>query len=131
MEDETYHVRPSMVPSASSDYVVQMDHDRLQSTNSTPPPPPLESAASSDKLRKSSLDIYYPYQATSSNQHASIEVDVLKAYIQHEEKENELLDPDFKTERQMTAKLDDLLESNERASLDKRLSLYGENVKVS
>lgn len=140
MEDETYHVRPSLIPSASSDYVVQMDH--IASTTTSTPSPPLHPTApaetdsnnttatnnSEKPLRKNSVDAYYPYHSQSSGQHASVEVDVLKAYLQHEDEKD--LDPDFNKERRMTAKLDDLLESAERASFDRRMSLYGENVKV-
>lgn len=125
MEDETYHTRPYLAP-ATGDYVLQMEPD---STASTPP----IASSGDNKPRKNSteVDVCYPYQPQLPDQHSSIEVEALNAYRQNV-KEDESRDPDYKLERQMTAKLDDLLDSNnEKGSISRRFSLYGENIRVS
>lgn len=56
---------------------------------------------------------------------------MLKSYIQNT-KDDEASDPEYKLERQLTAKLDDLLDSGQRApsSASRRYSFYGDNVRV-
>lgn len=120
MEDETYHARPFMAPPNSGEYVLEME---LES-------PPL---LTDNKQSKNSteVDVCYPYEPRLFDQHSTVEIDVLNAYLQNI-KDDEIKDPEFKTERQRIARLDDLLEvNNERASMSRRYSLYGENVKVS
>lgn len=128
MEDETYHTRPYLAPAATGDYVLQMEPDSTAST-----PPPIAPSGGDNKPRKNSTeaDVCYPYQPQLPDQHSSIEVEALKAYRLNV-KEDESKDPDYKLERQMTAKLDDLLDSNnEKGSMSRRFSLYGENTRVS
>lgn len=126
MEDETYHTRPYLAPAATGDYVLQMEPDSTAST-----PPPIAPSGGENKPRKNSTeaDVCYPYQPQLPDQHSSIEVEALKAYRLNV-KEDESKDPDYKLERQMTAKLDDLLDSNnEKGSMSRRFSLYGENTR--
>ncbi|KAG2197559.1 hypothetical protein INT47_009557 [Mucor saturninus] len=114
MEDETYHVRPFMA--ASSDYAIEME-----------PESPRHSTDIPQRKNSTQVDVCYPYEPQLLDQHSTIETDVLNAYL---EKDDEIVDPEFKTERQMSAKLDDLLEhNNERASMSRRYSLYGEIIK--
>lgn len=124
MEDETYHKRPYVTPT-SGDYVLQMEPDSVAST------PPITSSGDNTKLgnNTSEVEVCYPYQPQLPDQHSTVEIDQLKSYTK-DDKEDENVEPDFKLERQLTAKLDDLLESNERASTSRRFSLYGENIKV-
>jgi hypothetical protein len=126
MEDETFHVRPFLAP-VSQDYVLQMEPD---STASTPPPLQASSASSETKAKKSlnDVDVCYPYHSNSPDQQSSLEIQVLQSYIEQPNVNDEGHDP----EKRMTAKLDDLLDSghNERGSISRRFSLYGENIRV-
>lgn len=116
MEDETYHVRPFMA--TSSEYAIEMEPESPRHSNDIP-----------HRKNSTQVDVCYPYEPQLLDQHSTIETDVLNAYL---EKDDEIADPEFKTERQMSAKLDDLLEnSNEKASMSRRYSLYGEIIKVS
>lgn len=115
MEDETYHVRPFMAP--SSEYAIEME-----------PESPRNSVDIQQRKNSTQVDVCYPYEPQLLDQHSTIETDILNAYL---EKDDEIPDHEFKIERQMSAKLDDLLEnSNEKASMSRRYSLYGEIVKV-
>lgn len=129
MEDETFHVRP-FLPPVSRDYVLQMEPDSTAST----PPPMRTSPASSTKAKKSlnDVDVCYPYSSHSSDQHSTLEIQALMSYIEHKNND-ESQDPKYCSERRMTAKLDDLLDSGqkiERGPMTRRFSLYGENVRV-
>jgi predicted ABC-type transport system involved in lysophospholipase L1 biosynthesis ATPase subunit len=129
MEDETFHVRPFLAP-VSRDYVLQMEPD---STTSTPPPIQSSPASSETKAKKSlsDVDVCYPYPSHSPDQHSTLEIQVLKSFIEQPNVSDED-DPKHRLERRMTAKLDDLLDSghNEKGSLSRRFSLYGENIRV-
>ncbi|KAL9559379.1 hypothetical protein MBANPS3_000453 [Mucor bainieri] len=129
MEDERFHARPFLAPSVSQDYVLQMEP--VDSTASTPPPVPTASTDTT-KGRKNSADVEvcYPYPTQRPDQHSTLETEVLKAYIQNT-KDDETNDPEYKLERQLTAKLDDLLDSGQKApsSASRRYSFYGDNVR--
>lgn len=131
MEDERFHARPFLAPSVSQDYVLQMEP--VDSTASTPPPVPT-SSSDTTKGRKNSADVEvcYPYPTQRPDQHSTLETEILKSYI-HNSKEDETSDPEFKLERRLTAKLDDLLDSgqNEPSSASRRFSFYGDNIRVN
>ncbi|KAG2232486.1 hypothetical protein INT48_007399 [Thamnidium elegans] len=107
MEDDIYQV-----PSTSDAYVLNMEPE----------------IGTSDKRPRNSTqaDVCYPYDPQLLDQHSSIELYILKAYIQ---KETEVSEQEQNTERHLTAKLDDLLESNEKVSISRRYSHYGDIIK--
>ncbi|GAA5807447.1 hypothetical protein MFLAVUS_000808 [Mucor flavus] len=107
MEDDTYQA-----PSTSDDYVLNME--------------PEKSAPDNRPRNSTQADVCYPYDPQLLDQHSSIELDILKAYIQNETKVSE---EEQNTERHLTARLDDLLESNERVSISRRYSHYGDIIK--
>jgi hypothetical protein len=118
MEDEVYHTRPRPYIHESGDHILQMEPDATL---------PLLDQGSTD-------DVCYPYQSSSDK---TVQVDVLKSYINEKEEEPDFHEPEFKIERQLTAKLDDLLDPSnptilepERRSMSRRFSLYGDNVRV-
>ncbi|CAO0789800.1 unnamed protein product [Mucor circinelloides] len=129
MEDERFHARPFLAPSVIQDYVLQMEP--VDSTASTPPPVPTTSSDTT-KGRKNSADVEvcYPYPTQRPDQHSTLETEVLKSYIQNT-KDDENSDPEYKLERQLTAKLDDLLDSGQKAPsfASRRYSFYGDNVR--
>jgi hypothetical protein len=128
MEDERFHARPFLAPSVCQDYVLQMEP--IDSTASTPPPVPTSSSDTANGRKNSAdVEVCYPYPTQRSDQHSTLETEVLKSYI-HNSKED---DPELKLERQLTAKLDDLLDSgqNEPKSASRRFSFYGDNIRVN
>ncbi|KAI8645372.1 hypothetical protein BD408DRAFT_411804 [Parasitella parasitica] len=129
MEDKHFHARSFLAPSVSQDYVLQMEP--VDSTASTPPAV-ATSSTNTTKGRKNSADVEvcYPYPTQQPDQHSTLETEVLKSYMQNS-KSDEAGDPEYQLERQLTAKLDDLLDSslNEPSSASRRFSLYGDNVR--
>ncbi|CEP17618.1 hypothetical protein [Parasitella parasitica] len=129
MEDKRFQARSFLAPSVSQDYVLQMEP--VDSTASTPPAV-ATSSTNTTKGRKNSTDVEvcYPYPTQQPDQHSTLETEVLKSYIQNS-KSDEVNDPEYQLERQLTAKLDDLLDSgqNEPSSASRRFSLYGDNVR--
>lgn len=105
------------------DLVIEMEPDSTAST-----PPPLTSSTETKLKNSNEVEVCYPY--SNHNGTSTIDTHVLKDYL--ENTKEEVTDPDYKHERQMTAKLDDLLDSSEKASRrSRRFSMYGGNVVVS
>ena len=124
MEDKAYHNRPRLATLADSDYVLQMEPDSTATT------PPITSTGDNKPRKNSSeVDVCYPFPTQQPDQHSTVEVSALRAFAQ-DEKEEDLVESGYKLERQLTAKLDDLLESNEKGSNSRRYSFYGEHVRV-
>ncbi|KAI8883813.1 cora-domain-containing protein, partial [Backusella circina FSU 941] len=113
MEDEVYHTR-HYLPESNADHILQMEPDSSI---------PLLDQSSRD-------DVCYPYHSSSDK---TVQVDVLQSFINEKEEDNEFNEPEFKMERRMTAKFDDLLDPNipdtERRSMSRRFSMYGDNVR--
>ncbi|CEG67443.1 Putative FABR092Cp [Rhizopus microsporus] len=119
MEEENHHMRSYLGSTHSGDYVLQIDPE---STSSTPPQKLLDL-----QTRDSDVEVCYPYQDQSSDQHSTIDVDSLNNYL----KDPPEPDNNYLEKHQLTAKLDDLLDSNsssDKIRIARKYSLYGENI---
>lgn len=121
MEEENHHMRSYLGSTHSGDYVLQIDPE---STSSTPPQKLLDL-----QTRDSDVEVCYPYQDQSSDQHSTIDVDSLNNYL----KSSAEPDNNYLEKHQLTAKLDDLLDNNsssDKIRIARKYSLYGENIQV-
>ncbi|KAI7902229.1 uncharacterized protein BX663DRAFT_487023 [Cokeromyces recurvatus] len=126
MEDKTFHMRP-FLSVTNHDVVVQMEPD--STTMQQEDLRNKEKKQTSDTTSSPEVEVCYPYISQSSDQYSTIDINMLNAYLQKQKNIDEGLETDFKLERQLTAKLDDLLDANEKPSVSRRFSLYGENIK--
>ncbi|KAI9273854.1 hypothetical protein EDC94DRAFT_592944 [Helicostylum pulchrum] len=117
MEDETYHART--FTTRSGEYVLDMEPETVA-------PPQFSSLDNKQRKGSTEVDVCYPYEPQLLDQHPTVELDVLKAYIK---KDDEVVDPEYESEHQLTARLNDLLENSEKPSISRRYSLYGDFVK--
>ncbi|KAI9481248.1 MAG: hypothetical protein EXX96DRAFT_565960 [Benjaminiella poitrasii] len=131
MEDETFHAR-SFRPTVIQDVVVYMEPEAIVPTDENEQ---IKEEKKPSPPTSTNVEVCYPYALQSSDPHSTIEIIALNAYLQKRprpetvqvDEENE---PIFKMERQLTAKLDDLLENIEKKpSPSRRFSMYGENIK--
>lgn len=115
-DEKRYSCNPHQV-------ILQIEEDSTSSTS-----PPLASPTESTSKTTKEVEVCYPYQNQNGN--STIDAYILKEFLENHKEES--TDPDFRHERQLTAKLDDLLDSGEKTSRgSRRFSMYGGNVVVT
>lgn len=128
------HGKRSTSPSNSEDFVLQMDtHSPETVDHSNHRSKALVSPSS--KSTASDPDVLYPHDNPHPLDNEAIQGDVLRSFLYHQ-KEDE---PEYELQRQYTARLDDLLDGNEKRQSPKidgpphhrRYSAYGEQFFVS
>lgn len=129
MEDKAFQARSLLQPTVSQECVLQMDS--VNSIDSTPPSsssgPTLQAAEQKPEgKRVDEVEVCYPFHQT--DHHTTVEVDLLKSYM----KPNNTTTKEEQDDHQLTARLDDLLESsNEKPTMGRRFSMYGDNIRVN
>ncbi|KAI8337861.1 hypothetical protein BD560DRAFT_27126 [Blakeslea trispora] len=127
MEDKAFQARSLLQPTVSQECVLQMDS--VNSIDSTPPSsssgPTLQAAEQKPEgKRVDEVEVCYPFHQT--DHHTTVEVDLLKSYM----KPNNTTTKEEQDDHQLTARLDDLLESsNEKPTMGRRFSMYGDNIR--
>lgn len=114
MEDDSYQI-----PSASDDHVLDMEPQEHQ----------FSTIDEQKKRNSTEIDVCYPlFESQTFGKHSTVVLDTLNTYIQ---KYSRVSKQEEKSEQQMSARLDDLLESNEKLSVSRKYSLYGDIIRVS
>ena len=126
------HGKRSTSPSNSEDFVLQMDTHSPETVNQ----PNHRSQALVSPCSESTTsdpDVLYPHDNPHPLDNEAIQGDVLRSFLYHQ-KEDE---PEYELQRQYTARLDDLLDGNEKRQSPNvdgphhRYSAYGEQFYVS
>lgn len=124
------HGKRSTSPSNSEDFVLQMDSPSPESVIH-PHHRSKALVSPSSKSTTSDPDVLYPHDNPHPLDNEAIQGDVLRSFLYHQ-KEDE---SEYELQRQYTARLDDLLDANEKLPSPKvdgrRYSAYGEQFFVS
>ncbi|CDH54157.1 cora-domain-containing protein [Lichtheimia corymbifera JMRC:FSU:9682] len=123
------HGKRSTSPSNSEDFVLQMDTHSPETVDH-PNHRSKALVSPSSKSTTSDPDVLYPHDNPHPLDNEAIQGDVLRSFLYHQ-KEDE---PEYELQRQYTARLDDLLDGNEKRQSPKidgpphhrRYSAYGE-----
>ncbi|KAI8357367.1 hypothetical protein EDC96DRAFT_545870 [Choanephora cucurbitarum] len=124
MEEKAFHTRSFVHPTASQDYVLQMDPVSSVDTTPSSSGPTLQTEPKCTTKKVDEVEVCYPFH--QADHHTTVEVDLLRLYT----KPNNEVTKGEEDDHQLTARLDDLLDSNnEKPTMNRRFSMYGDNIR--